>query len=245
MTTAIIYTRFSPRPNARECDSCEKQEERCRAYCEQERYEVVKVCSDPDTSGGILDRPGLLVAIEVMRGDLKIIGTFRGTELLAASYLDPPAILVVDAVDRLARDMLVGLTIRHEVEKAGGRIEYANGTPADESPEGRLFSNILAAFAAYERDRVRYATSRGMKRRQENGEWFGKPPVGWMRDPECSTQLIKCPEEQSALDYASLLRARRVSWWRIAEKVNRDCKPFRGGPWKSDTIRKALAKEES
>ena len=32
MPEAVLYGRFSPRPSADECDSVEKQLERCRAY---------------------------------------------------------------------------------------------------------------------------------------------------------------------------------------------------------------------
>jgi len=225
MTAAVIYTRFSPRPNSQECDSCEKQEERCRAYCRHWGYDPCAVVfNERNASGGTLDRPCLRAAIDsLQQGD----------------------VLVVDSVDRLARDMLVTLTIRHEVERAGGRIEYANGTPVNETPEGRLFSNILAAFAAYERDRVRYATSRGMKRRQANGEWFGKPPVGFQLDPGCSTKLIECPDEIAALAVARTLKEKGLTWLSIEEYLNVNWQPFRGGRWKADTIRKALTRETS
>jgi DNA invertase Pin-like site-specific DNA recombinase len=125
MKSAAIYTRFSPRPGANECLSNEKQEERCRAYCQNRGYEVVAVYADDAVTGGVFERPGLAAAIErlvSMEGD---------------------RVLVVDSVDRLARDMLVNLTIRHEVERAGGKLEFANGTTATETPEGRLFSHIL------------------------------------------------------------------------------------------------------
>jgi len=152
---------------------------------------------------------------------------------------------VVDAADRLARDMLVSLTIRHEVERAGGRIEYANGTPVAETPEGRLFSNILAAFASYERDRIRHATSRGMKRRQANGEFFGKPPVGFMRDPEDSKRLIECPGEQEAIAAIQTLRnAGCQSSEEIAKRITKGFGKIRGKPWSARTVRKIIAKHE-
>jgi len=224
VTTAVIYTRFSPRPNAKECDSCEKQEERCRAYCQQKGYQVEGIQADPDTSGGVLERLGLRMAIQ--RID------------------DAPgkAVLVADTPDRLARDMLVSLTIRHEVERAGARIEFANGVQVSETPEGRLFSNILAAFAAYERDRIRYATSRGMKRRQANGEWFGKPPVGWMRDPDDSKKLVKNLDEQDAIAAIQMLaNAGCESSREIAKRITEGFGLFRGKPWSARTVRKILA----
>jgi len=137
--------------------------------------------------------------------------------------------------------MLVTLTIRHEIERAGGRIEYANGTQINDTPEGKLFGHILAAFAAYERDRVRYATSRGMKRRQANGEWFGKPPIGWMRDPENSKKLIECQEEQRDLRAIDLLWKQRYTSAEIVIWLDRDGRSFRGKPWSARTVRKIIA----
>ena len=53
MTIAIVYCLFSPRPNAEECDSCEKQEDRCRAYSKDTRaaqvaadLEINPICRD-------------------------------------------------------------------------------------------------------------------------------------------------------------------------------------------------------
>lgn len=225
MTTAVIYTRFSPRPNAKECDSCEKQEERCRAYCERKGYHVLGAQSDPDTTGGVLERLGLRMAIQQIDAHPE------------------ETILVVDATDRLARDMLVSLTIRYQVEKAGGRIEFANGTPVADTPEGRLFSNILAAFAAYERDRIRHATSRGIKRRQANGEWFGKPPCGWQLDPNNSKKLVEHPTEQDAIRRAIEIDgylSPKFSSEQIAKILTQEYGLFRGKPWSARTVRRLL-----
>src|SRR5437870_11135092 len=62
---AVVYGRFSPRPNAEECDSVEKQLQRCRAYCTSHDYEIVGEFKDEDLSGGRADnRPGLQEAID-------------------------------------------------------------------------------------------------------------------------------------------------------------------------------------
>lgn len=219
----IIYTRFSPRPNAQECDSCEKQYERCEKYCREHEYEITAEYKEINTSGGTMNRPVLNEAI---------------------MKLNDAHILIVDSVDRLSRDMLVALTIRHEVEKRGSRIEYANGTPNNMTPEGKLFSNILAAFAAYERDRIRFATSRGIKRRQSNGEWFGKPPVGWERDPTNSKKLIECKQEQEAIKKINYLSGLGYDSTKIARLISSEYGLFRGKPWSPRTIRKILEKND-
>lgn len=223
MIKIVIYTRFSPRPNADKCDSCEKQQERCESYCRARGYDVMEydIYEDKDVSGGTLSRPQLLAAIDALgEGD----------------------ILVVDSIDRLSRDMLVALTIRHEIDRKGAKIEYANGTPNKSTPEGKLFSHILSAFAAYERDRVRFATSRGMKRRQANGEWFGKPPIGWMLDPKNSKKLI-----QNELEIRAIRKI--IEWAKgpnvmtyscIAELITREFGLCRGKPWSARTVRRII-----
>jgi DNA invertase Pin-like site-specific DNA recombinase len=56
----VIYARFSPLPDAQECDSVARQRERCRAYCQAHGYDVIAEKHDEDMSGGRADnRPGL------------------------------------------------------------------------------------------------------------------------------------------------------------------------------------------
>ena len=46
MTKAICYSRFSPRPNADDCESIEVQLDRCRAYCKAHTYEIAGEFAD-------------------------------------------------------------------------------------------------------------------------------------------------------------------------------------------------------
>lgn len=221
---AVIYTRFSPRPNAKDCDSCEKQAERCVAYCNQKDYgPCFAVFDEKNVSGGTLNRPRLQAAIESLnRGD----------------------VLVVDSSDRLARDMLVNLTIRHQVEQAGATIEYANGSPSEDTPEGRLFQNMLAAFAAYERDRIRERTKQGLDRKRKNGERIsGQIPIGWRLDPEDPTRLLPCEQEKQAIELACRLSSvHDMPSATIAKTLDLEIGPCRGKPWSARTIRKMIAK---
>jgi site-specific DNA recombinase len=41
---------------------------------------------------------------------------------------------------------------------------------------GRLFRNILASFAEFERDSIVERTSRGLRVRARKGQWAGGPP---------------------------------------------------------------------
>lgn len=219
MKQAIIYTRFSPRPDAETSQSCEKQHERCGNYCYNKNYTILNYYSDKAVSGKLFNRPELSAAIE---------------------QLKPGMVLVVDSGDRLARDMLVNLTIRHQVEQAGATIEYADGSPSTTTPEGELFTNMLAAFAQYERSRISFRTKRGLARRQANGEWFGKSPVGWMRDPKNSKKLVECEQEQRAINLAKYLTKKGWKSSSIAEILTGETGSFRGNPWSARTVRKIL-----
>ncbi len=224
MTRAIIYTRFSPRPNAADCDSCEKQAERCRLYCIRADYHVTTDYRDESVSGGVYDRPGLKRAIDALkRGD----------------------VLVVDSADRLARDMLVSLTIRHEVELIGARIEYANGSTCSNTPEGKLFENILAAFACFERDRIRLRTKQGLAKKKAAGVWLGKVPIGYRVDPE-TKGLVEDKFERDGITLIHLVRKDRpgASAKDIASGITAKHGLLRGKPWSGRSIRRILAKKK-
>ena len=52
MPEAVLYARFSPRPSAEECDSVEKQLERCRAYSIGQGYTVEPLIPHRLTNAG-------------------------------------------------------------------------------------------------------------------------------------------------------------------------------------------------
>lgn len=223
MKKAIIYCRFSPRPNADECKSNEKQEERCRAYCASKGYEVLWAVNDSAVSGksAIASRPGLASAI---------------------GRIESGMVLVVDTSDRLARDMLVALTIRYEIEKRGATIEFADGSPLTDTPEGELFQNILAAFAAYDRARFARRTKAGLKKKSERGEHLGRLPIGWRVDSH-SKQLIHDEAEQRAMAKAVLLSKNQVaklSSEKIAQELTDEFGLCRGRPWSARTVRRII-----
>lgn len=218
---AIIYTRFSPRPNAENCESCEKQFHRCDVYCAQNGYDVPILYEDKAVSGGDLNRPGLSKAIAALK----------------SGY-----VLVVDRSDRLVRDMLVNLTIRHEVERQGATIEYADGSMVADTPEGELFQNILAAFAAYERARIRDRLRKWAAKKKEKGEWLGKSPIGWMTDPDCPTRLMVNDFERNAIIMACRLKTEGFSSDTIAGKLTKHHGLCRENPWSPRTIRRMIKK---
>jgi len=219
MKQAVIYTRFSPRPNAQECDSCEKQEERCRVYCDRHGYEIVAVYSDKAVTGRVFDRPGLQDAL---------------------SSLKPGMVLLVDVNDRMARDMLVALTIRFEVERTGATLEFADGSPGYSTPEGELFQNIMSAFAAYERSRFARRTKAGLAKKKARGEWHGKVPVGYRVEGK---RLVEHPGEQLAIRKARELRDHGWNSEVIADLLTQTIGLCRGKPWNERTVRRMLARD--
>lgn len=217
---AIIYTRFSPRPNADKCKSNEKQAERCEAYCERKSFTWTVPYKDEKVSGGILNRPRLQAALAALK---------------------PGMVLVVDSSDRLARDLLVNLTIRHQVKEAGATIEYADGSPTSTTPEGELVEDILAAVASFGRKCIRRNTKRGLEKKRKNGErTTGKIPIGWKEDPRDSKRLVVCEQERDAVILACQLAAHGQVSGLIAEDLTCHGGLCRGKPWSPRTVRKLI-----
>ncbi len=221
--SAIIYTRFSPRPNAAECDSNEHQEARCVNYCLSRGYHGGVVFSDRSVSGKTANRPALNAAIQAIK---------------------PGMVLVVDRNDRLARDLLVALTIHHEVEQRGGTIEFADGSPLRTTPEGKLFQNLMAAFANYEREKFSERTKAGLARKKASGVWCGRPPIGWKKmkgqdalivdedEMECIREIFRC----SSCGHTSAT---------IADHLNAVAGLIRCKRWSARTIRKILTRKSA
>ena len=219
MSKAIIYCRFSPRPNADQCESNKLQAERCYRHAAARGLEVLEVYEDRDISGAALYRPRLQAALDT---------------------LQPGMVLVVDSNDRLARDMIVALTIHAEVEKRNCTIEFADGSPLRATAEGKLFSNILSAFAQYDRERFAARTRAGMARKKADGVWCGRPPIGWRKVKGEKRLVVDESEQREIAEIRHRSHCGQTSK-EIASYLN--CNAMcRGRLWSDRTIRRILAR---
>ena len=217
---ALIYTRFSPRPNAEECSSCEGQHTRCRDYCLKKGYYAYIAFHDKAVSGSDLIRPELTRALDALcHGD----------------------VFVVDRQDRLSRDMFVSLAIKREIASKGATIEYADGSPCGDDPESKLFQNIMAAFAAFEREKFAERTKRGMAKKKAEGVHFGAVPYGYNR---IEGKLILDIYEQNAIRDMMDWHKSGKSSEAIAKHCNKHWGKSDDTSWTARTIRRIIAREK-
>jgi DNA invertase Pin-like site-specific DNA recombinase len=243
MTGACIYTRFSPRPKekAEECDSIEKQRERCEAYCKANDYTVLAVYEEPEVSGGRADnRPQLQAALD--------------------QVCKEKATLVVYTLDRLARNVDDARAISKRLEKAGANLAILQMRVDTTTPYGKLFFTIVAAFAEFYREDIAQRTSKAMLRHQAHGRRMTRTdycPYGKMPDRngpmhEASdengnkvlrpTQLVDCPEEQAVIDRICLEREQGKGLREIARLLDAEGITCRGRRWHHSTIKTILSR---
>ena len=178
---AVLYARFSPRPNPETCDSIETQLERLRAWSSGLGYVVVKEFTDANKSGASTDhRPGLEEAID-----------------WACSYR---CILAVYSLSRLARSTKDALDIAHRLERSRADLASIHERIDTASPQGRFTFTIFAAMAQLEREIASERTSYAMRKHQREGRRMGRVdriPYG-MRNVNGSG-LEPCPDEQETI----------------------------------------------
>ena len=229
MTQAVIYARFSPRPDAQDCDSVEKQIERCRAYCDAHGYEVIGKKHDNDMSGGRADnRPGLQAAI--------------------ALACKRKAVLVVYKLDRLARNTRDALDVLERLQKSKADLASVVEQINSRGPMGRFFFTQLAAFAELEREQIRARTSAAMRSYQSGGRRMTRAdrcPFGKEPDPLDPSRLIDCPEEQAALARMRQLRTEGKGAKAIVAALTLEGFPYRGCGWHLTTVRRLLARQDN
>src|SRR5438128_95114 len=183
MPLAVLYARFSPRPNAEECDSVEKQLERCRAYSLGHGYTVVAEHHDKDLSGARADnRPGLQNAI--------------------TAACKRKAVLVVYSLSRLARCTRDAIDLAASLSAAGADLAVIQENVNTRSPMGRFVFILFSALAELEREQVAERTSTAMLRHQAKGRRMARParwPYGRRPDPAGPARLVEDGQEPATI----------------------------------------------
>ena len=223
-TVAVCYARFSPRPSPEDCDSVEKQLERCRAYSKGHGYEVIAEYNDKDLSGGRADnRPGLQKAL--------------------AAACKRQAVLVVYSLSRLARCTKDAIDLAEQLNGAGADLAVIQENVNTRSPMGRFIFTLFSALAQLEREQIAERTSSAMLRHQAKGRRMTRPdrcPYGWRIAPYDPTRLIEDVEEQATIARIRQARKNGGGLREIARSLDRAGIGCRGGRWSHTTIRSIL-----
>jgi DNA invertase Pin-like site-specific DNA recombinase len=228
----VIYARFSPRPDAEECDSSEKQIARCREYAEKRGWEPgeCRTFHDDDESGGDWERVQFWQAMTAAK---------RGMVFLVYCW------------DRLARDTQFSLMVNELLARKGVTLYSVIEGPFDDddNPTIKLTSTIIAAVAEFFRRMAAARTSAAMRRQIRDGlVRSSKVPFGQEFDPDSPphpesgrpTRTRDNEHEQAQVQRVLELRRRGWKQRQIARYMNEHDRPIRGKAWNHVTVGRIL-----
>jgi len=192
---AIIYARVST-DIQRDNFSIPSQISECIKHVSAKRYSLLgNQYVDPETGRDVSpDFPG---AIPAYVDDYTSRELSRPSLDAALYYLEKFGfdILLVHALDRLARDPYIRQTLEREFNKRGARVEYVLGA-YEETPEGEIRKDLDATFAKWENAKRVERCMRGKRKKAESGKWVsGIAPLGYQLDPESKGGLAIVPEQ--------------------------------------------------
>jgi len=161
-TTAVIYCRVSGSKQVSEGHGLQSQESRCREYAKARGYRVVEVFHEEGVSGSKLERPALMA----MLAFLKLNADPNGMAVL------------IDDINRFARDTVVHWQLRAMIAEAGGKLESPSIEFGEDS-DSKLIENLLASVSQHQREKNAEQVINRMKQRAKAGYWLFNPPAGY------------------------------------------------------------------
>lgn len=156
----VAYCRVSTEEQAAEGFSIEGQTERLRAYAALHDLGEVVVISDPGKSGKSLERPGLQQLLE----------------MVAAGHVSH---VLLWRLDRLSRDLGNLIELADRFGRAGVALHSFTEKIDLSSATGRMFYNILGAFAQFYREQLAENVRMGMQQAARQGKWTNRPKTGY------------------------------------------------------------------
>jgi DNA invertase Pin-like site-specific DNA recombinase len=126
-----------------------------------------KVYTD-SKSGADLDREGLQNMLDLLR---------EGDEV------------VIWKIGRLSRSVHDFLYLREQMKSQGVKLTILTFPIDLDSPAGKFFSTLLAAFAEFERDQLIERTNAGLKSARARGARMGRQPGNMQTDEEVAAML--------------------------------------------------------
>lgn len=194
MTKAFAYLRVSGKGQV-EGDGFTRQEKAIREYAAAHDIRIVKVFREEGVSGtkDLENRPQFVEMLDALLSN--------GTKLV-----------LIEKLDRLARDLMVQETIIGELRKSGfDLISVAEPDLLQDDPTRILMRQIFGAIAQYEKTMI-VAKLRGARNRirMKAGRCEGRKPYGYYEG------------EPEVIERMQALRAEGLGFDRIARRLNED-----------------------
>ena len=178
--------------------------------------------------------------------DIKIVNIYRqegvsGTkesadrpawsELMTALHANGVRVVIIEKLDRLARDLMVQETIVANLRKQGFElVSVAEPDLMANDPTRILVRQMMGAVAQYEKSQI-VLKLRGarMRKRAKEGRCEGRKPYGYYEGEEASLERLRT------------LRAEGLGFDRIAARMNEEGIPTRTGkPWHGVVVNRIL-----
>lgn len=146
-----IYARVSSEEQ-REGQTIDSQIDELERFADTQGWAVINIYKDEGWSGAVLARPEL----DKLRDDA------------SKKLFD---VVLLNDVDRLARDVSHLGVIKRDLERRGVQVRFRK-LPAEQSPTANLMVNILGSFAEFEREMIIDRTRRGRRHKVEVRQQF-------------------------------------------------------------------------
>jgi len=218
MKPAFAYLRVSGKAQV-DGDGFPRQLDAIERYAAQHGYQIVEVFREEGVSGttDLDNRPAL-------------------QKLLVELFSDGVRTVIIEKLDRLARDLMVQETIIADLRKK--EIELVSVHEPDllaDDPSRKLTRQIFGAIAEYDRVMlVSKLKAARIRKRAETGRCEGILPYGAK------------PGEPKVIERIVALRGEGLALDKIAERLNRaGIKPRSGARWHATTVNRVLARAEA
>jgi DNA invertase Pin-like site-specific DNA recombinase len=220
----IGYVRVSTNEQAENGVSLAAQKHRIREYCKANGWTCVAILADDGYSGKDLRRPALQRFLAGMVTKKAPIGA-----------------LVVSKLDRLTRSVRDLIRLTELLLKQSIALVSIQEAVDTSTATGKMFYTLVTVVSEWERGVIGERTREALAHKRRNGERIGSIPYGFTlaRDGK---HLVPVPAEGKVLALIGKERAKGLSYGLIADGLNADRIPTKGGgQWHAMTVRSVLA----
>lgn len=215
---AIGYIRVSTQEQAESGLSLSYQGAKIRSYCEALDIELLDVVADAGFSAKSMNRPAMQDIIK----------------MIERKEVDAVVILKLDRLTRSVKDL--GF-ITELINKTGVALVSVQDSINTSTAAGRLVLNVLGSVAQWERESNGERVKAAMSVKKSAGQRVGDVPYGFDLADDGVT-LVENPNEQKALELIRELRAKGLSFRKIANELkSRGIETKKGrSTWQPKTI---------